>query len=116
MRDVQPQRGEVYDCRFPPPVGVHPGVVLVANALIPRFASLVVVLITGTDGPRPLRIPVGADAGLTGHTESHIDLTSIFTIGRGQLRRRRGRLSPRELDAVDQALATVLGLELADAD
>lgn len=111
-----PLRGEVYDCRFPAPIGTHPAVVLTVNPLIPRFASVVVVLITGTPGPRPLRVPVGAEAGLTGHLESCVDPASIFTVGKTQLRRRRGRLSPRELTAVEQALATVIGLDLADPD
>jgi len=112
----QALRGEVYDCRFPAPIGVHPAVVLTINALIPRFASVIVVLITGTAGPRPLRIPVGPEAGLIGHDESHVDVTSVFTVSPAQLRRRRGRLGPGELAAVEQGLATVIGLELADAD
>lgn len=116
MSVVEPFRGEVYDCRFPTPIGVHPGVVLTSNPLIRRFASVVVVLITGTAGPRPLRVPVGPDAGLTGHAESFVDVTSVFTVAIAQLRRRRGRLSGRELAAVERGLATVLGLDLADPD
>lgn len=116
MNDEQPLRGEVWDCRFPAPIGVHPGIVLTANPFIPRFASVIVVLITGTPGPRPLRIPVGFEAGLTGHRESYADPASVFTVSRAQLRRRRGRLSPGELAAVELGLATVIGLELADPD
>jgi len=116
MTVAQALRGEVYDCRFPAPIGMHPGVVLTINALIPRFESVIVVLITGTAGPRPLRIPVGPDAGLTGREESYADVTSVFSISRSQLRRRRGRLAPGELVAVEQGLATVLGLDLADPD
>jgi len=112
----EPLRGEVYDCRFPAPIGTHPGVVLTVNPLIPRFASVIVVLITGTPGPRPLRIPVGAEAGLTGHLESYVDPASVFTISKTQLHRRRGRLSACELAAVEQGLATVIGLDLADPD
>ena len=45
---------------------------LTVNPLIPRFASVIVALVTGTPGPGPgpLRIPIGPDAGLTGHHES----------------------------------------------
>ena len=116
MSGPDPLRGEVYDCRFPAPIGVLPGVVLTVNALIPRFAAVTVVLVTGTAGPRPLRIAVGAEAGLTGREESYVDATSVFTVSKAQLRRRQGRLSPAELAAVEQSLATVIGLDLADPD
>lgn len=116
MTGAEPLRGEVYDCRFPAPIGAHPGVVLTVNHLIPRSASVVVVLITGTPGPRPLRIPVGAEAGLTGHSESYVDPTSVLTVSKAQLPRRRGRLSVRELTAVEHGLATLIGLDLADPD
>ena len=114
MSDVEPLRGDVFDCRFPTPIGTHPGVVLTVNSLIPRFASVIVVLVTGTPGPRPLRIAVDSASGLTGHDESYVDPTSVFTVSTAQLRRRRGRLSPRELAAVEHGLATVIGLDLAD--
>jgi mRNA-degrading endonuclease toxin of MazEF toxin-antitoxin module len=107
----EPLRGDVYDCRFPPPS--HPGVVLTVNSLIGRFDSVVVVLITGTPGPRPLRIPVGPAAGLTVRAESYVDPATIFTVGKARLHRRRGRLSAGELSAVEQGIATVIGLELA---
>jgi len=113
---AEPLRGEVYDCRFPAPIGTHPGVVLTVNPLIPRSASVVVVLITATPGPRPLRIPVGAEAGLTGPSESYVDPTSVLTVSTAQLRGRRGRLSPSELSAVEHGLATLIGLDLADPD
>lgn len=116
MTDTDPLRGDVHDCRFPTPIGIHPAVVLTVNALIPRFAAVIVVLITGTPGPRPLRIPIGAEAGLTSHRESYVDATSVFTVSKAQLRRRRGRLSPAELTAVEHSLATVIGLDLADPD
>ncbi len=111
---VDPLRGEVYDCRFPSPIGVHPGVVLTSSPLIQRFASVIVVLITGTAGPRPLRVPVGPDAGSTRDAKSFVDVTSVFTVAIAQLRRRRGRLSGRELAAVERGLATVLGLDPTD--
>ncbi len=77
---------------------------------------MVVVLITATPGPRPLRIPVGAEAGLTGPSESYVDPTSVLTVSTAQLRGRRGRLSPSELSAVEHGLATLIGLDLADPD
>lgn len=116
MTGAEPLRGDVYDCRFPAPIGTHPGVVLIVNPLIPRFHSVIVVLITGTPGPRPLRIPVGTEAGLTGRSESCVDPASVFTVSKAQLRRRRGRVSPSELAAVERGLATVTGLDLADSD
>jgi len=116
VTDAEPLRGEVYDCRFPTPIGTHPGVVLTVNPLIPRFASMIVVLITGTPGPQPLRIPVGAGTGLTGHGESYVDPASVFTVSKAQLRRRRGRLPPSQLTAVEHGLATVIGLDLTDPD
>jgi len=113
MSGIEPLCGEVYDCRFPPPIGSHHGVVLTANPLILRSASVIVAPVTG---PRPLRIPVGAEAELTGHSESYVDPTGLFTVSQARLRRRRGRLSPSELTAIEHGLATVIGLDLADPD
>jgi len=73
-----------------------------------------VAAVTGTPGPRPLRIPVGAEARLTGHSESYVDPASLFTVSKARLRRRR--LSPSELTAIEHGLATVIGLDLADPD
>lgn len=74
------------------------------NSLVPRFASVIVVLITGTAGPRPLRIAVGRGAGMTRHSESYVDPASVFTVSTAQLRRRRGRLSRRGLTAVGHGM------------
>ena len=86
------------------------------NPLILRFASVIMAPVTGTLGPRALRIPVGAEARLTGYTESNVDPASLFTVSKAPLRRRRGRLSPSELTAIEHGLATVIGLDLADPD
>ncbi len=116
MCGIEPLCGEVYDCRLPAPIGSHHWVVLTANPLILRFASVIVAPVTGTPGPRPLLIPVGAEAGPTGHSESYVDPTSVCTVSKARLRRRRGRLSPSELTAIEHGLATVIGLDLADPD
>ncbi len=44
--------------------------------------------VSTTPGPRQLRVPVGAGAGLTGHGESYVDATSLSTVSNAQLRRR----------------------------
>ncbi len=60
--------------------------------------------ISTTPGPRPLRVPVGAEAGLTGHGESYVDTANSFTASEPERRRRAataGWLAPAELTAVE---------------
>lgn len=104
-------RGDVWEVRFPQPIGARPCVVLTVNALIPRLGAVTVAEITSTEGPPSTHIAVGADAGLTGRDQSFINTTALHTIPKGKLRQRRGRLSPSELDHVGRAVRLYLDLD-----
>jgi mRNA interferase MazF len=102
-------RGEVWDVAAPR-VGTHPAVVLTVNALRERLAEVTVAIVTGTPGPRSIRIPIGAEAGATGYAESYIDATSLHTVPLSRFHSRRGLLAHGELTALENAVRLVLGL------
>jgi mRNA interferase MazF len=106
---VEPLRGEVWDARLAS-AGEHPVVVLTINVLIPRLSAVTVAVVTGTEGPAQTHITVDAEAGLTGHDVSYVNATDLHTIARPRLRRRRGRLHPREMMKLEEAIRTYLGL------
>lgn len=106
---LTPLRGEVWDAGIAR-IGPHPVVVLTANLLIRRLSSIHCVLVTSQPGPPSVRIPLDRDAGLTAHPVCYADATTLLTLPLGALHRQRGRLSLAELDRVEQAVRTVLGL------
>ena len=106
---MQPLRGEVWDA-YVPRAGEHPFVVLSVNSMIARLGSVTAVLVTGTAGPSATHIALGADAGLTGHAESYANATDLHQVPKGSLRRRRGRLHPAEMAALEDAVRVYLGL------
>jgi mRNA interferase MazF len=91
-------------------VGDHPVIVLTINVLIPRLSAVTVAVVTGTDGPPQTHIPLHREAGLTGYDLSYINATDLHTIDKPRLRRRRGRLHPRELLSLEEAVRLYLGL------
>lgn len=103
-------RGEVWSCALRPPIGAHPVVVLTVNRIAAPLAAVTVALITGTGGPSTTHVAVGPESGLTKYAESYVNAADLHTVGRGQLRRRLGLLSPGELRTVETCLRTVLGL------
>jgi mRNA interferase MazF len=105
----EPFRGEVWDVRFPH-AGEHPGVVLSISPMNRRLGHVVVLPITGTEGPSQTHVAVDADAGLTRYDESYVDITGVQAVARGRLRRRRGLLAPSELDRVTDQLRVYLGM------
>ena len=106
---MEPLRGDVWDARLPR-AGGHPVVVLTINVLIPRLSAVTVAVVTGTEGPSQTHIPVGPGSGLTGYDVSYVNVTDLHSIDKSRLRRRRGRLHPRELTRLEEAVRTYLGL------
>lgn len=104
-------RGDVWDVRFPPPVGPRPCVVLTTNALIDRLGAVTLAEITSTEGPRSTHIEVGPEAGLTGRDRSWVNATGLHTVPKGKLRRHRGRLAPTELTHIATAIRAYLDLD-----
>jgi mRNA interferase MazF len=106
---VEPLRGEVWDVRIPI-VGQHPAVILTINPLIGRLSSVTVAVITGTAGPTPTHIQLDPDTGLTRYEVSYANATDLHSVARSRIRRRRGRLHPAEMQRLESAIRTYLGL------
>lgn len=103
-------RGEIWDAFFPAPLGEHPVVVVTSNALIPRLGAITAVLVTGTEGPETTHVPLNGGAGVTKYALSWANTTDLHSVPRARFRRRRGLLSPAELQAVEHSLRLVLAL------
>jgi len=106
---VEPLRGEVWDVRIPI-VGQHPAAILTINPLIGRLSSATVAVITGTAGPTPTHIQLDPDTGLTRYEVSYANATDLHSVARSRIRRRRGRLHPAEMQRLESAIRTYLGL------
>ena len=50
------------------------------------------------------------DAAVLGHDVSFVNATDLHSIDKSRLRRQRGRLHPRELMSLEEAIRTYLGL------
>lgn len=108
-----PLRGEVWDTAIPR-AGSHPVVILTINALLQRLSSTTAVLVTGTAGSRATHIPLGREAGLTRYEESYAVATELHNVPLAALRRRRGRLSGGQLQALENAIRIAHGLVEAE--
>ena len=106
---MEPLRGEVWDVSIPI-AGNHPAVILTINPMIGRLSSVTVVVITGTTGPTPTHVELGSEAGLTRYDVSYANATDVHSVHRNRLRRRRGRLHPAEMQRLEGAVRTYLGL------
>lgn len=106
---MEPLRDEVWDVHLPI-VGEHPAVILTINPLITRLSSVTVAVITGTAGPAPTHIPLDAETGLTRYDVSYVNATDLRSVDQGRLKKRRGRLHPAELQRLESAVRTYLGL------
>ncbi len=80
------------------------------NVLIPRLSAVTVAVVTGTEGPAQTDIPLDRESGLTGYDVSFVNATDLHSIDKSRLRHRRGRLHPRELMRLEEAVRTYLGL------
>ena len=106
---MEPLRGEVWDAHLPR-VGDHPVVILTINVMIPRLSAVTVAVVTGAEGPAQTHMPLDRESGLTGYDVSFVNATDLHSIDKSRLRRRRGRLHPRELMSLEEAVRIYLGL------
>jgi mRNA interferase MazF len=107
---VTPLRGEVWDAYFPPPIGAHPVVILTSNALIPRLSAVTAAIVTSQPGPSTTHVALDASAGMTAKGLSWVNATDLHAVPLSRLRKRRGRLAPAELEAVEACVRDVLVL------
>ena len=106
---MEPLRGDVWDAHLPR-AGEHPVVILTISLLIPRLSAVTVAVVTGTDGPEQTHIPVDSESGLTGYDVSYVNATDLHSVDKSRLRHRRGRLHPRDLARLEEAIRVYLGL------
>ena len=106
---MEPLRGDVWDARLSR-VGDHPVVILTINVMISRLSAVTVAVITGTEGPAQPHIPLDRESDLTCYDVSFVNATDLHSIDKSRLRRQRGRLHPRELMSLEEAIRTYLGL------
>ena len=78
--------------------------------MIPPLSAVPVAVVTGTEGPAQTHISLDRESGLTGHDVSFVNATDLHSIDKSRLCRRRGRLHPRELMRLEEAVRTYLGL------
>ncbi len=104
-----PFRGDVWDVVFPR-IGTHPAVALTTNALRGRLSSVTVVLVTGSQGPSTTHVKLGPSAGLTRYPVSYANVTGVHTVPVARCRTLRGRLTPDDMELLEDSLALVLGL------
>ena len=109
--DAIPLRGEVWDVHLPAPIGDHPVVVVMSNALIPRVSAIAAVIVTGSEGPTTTtHIALDADAGVTKYSMSWSNAAEVQAVPKSRFRRRRGLLAPAEFQQLEEALRAVLAL------
>ena len=111
-----PRRGEIWlvslgAARKGEPGKNRPAVVISADELLTGNEDelIVVIPLSSSRAPSKLRPPVSPVAGID--AESAAIPRAIRAVSRHRLLRRLGKLEPATLDAVEQALATVLALD-----
>jgi mRNA interferase MazF len=98
----------VWDASIPG-VGPHPVVVVTRDTAIPLLTTLVCVLVTSSFRQHVAEVELGTAEGLDRESAANCD--NLFTLPKSVLTRRRGRLGPVKLDALDRALIIALGLD-----
>jgi len=101
-------RGDVFDAELPI-AGRHPVVIVTREVAIPVLSALTVALVTSTVRGHRAEVSLGREEGLEHECVANCD--QLFTIPKGRLSRRRGRLGPPATARLDQALRIALGLD-----
>jgi mRNA interferase MazF len=114
MTAAAPIRGEVWtvdlsDGRGSEQRGARPAVILQNDVGNQYSATTIVAAITSTIKIYPVTVAVEkGEGGLT--RRSMVNLSQIFTIDKGRLRRRLGALAADRMESVDRALRISLAL------
>jgi mRNA interferase MazF len=103
------RRGELWWADLPPPTGHRPVVLLSREeAYASRSVYLVGVVTTRIRGI-PAEVPLGLADGL--RRSSVVNLDTITTVARADLRQRVALLRPEKIRAIDEAIRFAFGLE-----
>ena len=116
MDSTEPRRGEIWlvslgAARKGEPGKNRPAIVISVDEIVAgvEHELFVVVPVSSTRAPSLLRPRVSAGEGVD--DESAAICRGVRAVSRSRLLRPIGRLKPETLGAVEQALATVLGLD-----
>lgn len=114
MVDHLIRRGEIYDLDFSDASAgmpdLHPALVVQTN-VANEYAPHTIVVAIHHDAGKRLPVLVPLPPGVAGLTKnSVVDCRQIATVGKDQLKARRGSLPHRYQRLVDQALRTSLSL------
>lgn len=119
---VNARRGEIWSVDWSPgrgseQAGLRPALIIQTNAATrnPRYPNTIVLAVSASGRAVPFHIPLSpsTDNGL--RTPSFAKCEQILTVSKDRLRERWGRLGDSEMEAVEQAVALVLGLPQPDA-
>jgi mRNA interferase MazF len=120
MASSEPRRGEIWlvslgAARKGEPGKHRPAIVMSVDEIVAgvEHELLVVVPVSSSRAPSLLRPTISPDEGID--TESAAICRGVRAVSRSRLLRRLGELTPDTLREVEQALATVLGLDRARA-
>ncbi len=102
-------RGEIWRYTFKPPDKRRPVLVLTRPDAIPWLHTVMVAPITSVIRGAPSEVAVGVDEGLKG--DSVVNLDHVQTVPKRQLKHYVGRLGPKKMSAVCQALNIAAGCD-----
>lgn len=116
MASIEPRRGEIWlaslgAVRRGEPGKNRPAIVMSADDLVAgvEHELFVIVPISSSRAPSPLRPRVSAEEGVDG--DSAAVCRAVRAVARPRLLRPVGRVSPATLHEVEQALVLILGLD-----
>jgi len=111
------RRGEIWSVdwspgRGPGQAGMRPALVMQTDAATrnPRYPNTIVLAVTTSGRTVPFHIPLSPSMDNGMRTDSFVKCEQILTISKDRLKERWGRISDEAMEAVEHALALVLGL------
>lgn len=102
-------RGEVWLYEFRPPDKRRPVVVISRDEAIAVLNAVLVAPVTSTRRGSPGEVPLGTAEGLKHDSAANLD--AVQSVGKDQLKRYVGRLSPMKMRDVCRALAIATGCD-----
>lgn len=102
-------RGEVWWCRFPPPIGIRPALLLSRSRAYSVRASVTVAIITTTVRGIRVEVPIGPEDGMA--RRSVVNGDEVHTVPMTRLDNYATRLSPAKMTAVADAVRFALDMD-----
>lgn len=108
MTPTAVKQGDIHYCQFDEPIKSRPVLVLSRTEINTVRENIVVALLTRTARHIPLEIPVGKADGLS--KDGVVSLGDIYTVPKGLLSERKGRLSEDKLVKMREGLKLLFAL------